>query len=367
VPPDATRVNVSGRTIIPGLINAHGHVNDVRGLKASPAFYTREHVEHQLGVHARYGVTTVFSLGGDGPAGIQVRDAQRTGPLDMSRIFVAGPIITATDPNAARRAVDEAAAMKVDWIKIRVDDVLGTRPKLPPDAYAAIIDQAHRIGLRVAAHIVTLEDAKSVLAAGADFIAHSIRDVPVDDLFVKSLLARQVCVSPTLMREVSAYVYESRPAFFDDPFFSREVDRATIAALEQSGYQQSIRSNVSAQWYKKHLSVAKANLLTLINASVPIAFGTDSGPAGRFQGYFEHLELEQMVDAGLTPMQAITSATGTAAHCMNVADRIGTLKPGLEADFTVLARDPLANISNTRSLESVWIRGKRVADAGSHK
>ena len=356
IPPAATRINVAGRTIMPGMINAHGHVNDVRGLKASPEFYTPENLRHQLGVYARYGVTTVFSLGGDGPAGIQVRDEK---PAGVARLFVAGPVIASADPEAGRRAVDGVKAMNADLVKIRVDDNLGAGKKMPAEAYRAVIDQARKQGLKVAAHIFYLQDATDVLVAGGDFIAHSVRDLPVDRAVIELLKTRDACVCPTLMRDVATFVYESRPAFFDDPFFRREADLDTLSGLQTPQYQASNRSP-SAVRYKAGLDVAKANLKRLKDAGVRIAMGTDTGPAGRFQGYFEHLELEQMVAAGLTPMQAIVSATSDAARCMNVGDRIGTLKPGLDADFLVLARNPLDNITNTRSLESTWIRGNRV-------
>jgi imidazolonepropionase-like amidohydrolase len=356
VPAGATRVNVSGKTIMPGMINAHGHVGNVRGLKASPEFYTPEHVKHQLAVYARYGITTVFSLGGDGPVGVQVREEQ---PVGVARLFVAGPVIGGADPAAARRAVDDVKAMRADIVKIRVDDNLGAGSKMPPEVYRAVIDQAHKRGLKVAAHIFYLQDAKAILAAGGDFIAHSVRDTTVDRAFLGQLLARNACVSPTLMREVSTFVYESRPPFFDDPFFRREVGVDTMAGLQTPQYQASNRTPAAGR-YKIALEVAKANLKRLRDAGVRIAMGTDTGPAGRFQGYFEHLELEYMAAAGLSPMQVIVSATSDAARCMNVADRFGALRPGLAADFIVLGRNPLDDIRNTRSLESVWVGGTRV-------
>ena len=132
-----------------------------------------------------------------------------------------------------------------------------------------------------------------------------------------------------------------------------------MAGLQTAQYQASNRSP-SATRYKAALEIAKANLKRLKDAGVRIAMGTDSGPVGRFQGYFEHLELEHMVSAGLTPMQVIVAATSDAARCLNVGDRLGTLRPGMEADFLVLGANPLDDIRNTRTLESAWVRGGRV-------
>jgi imidazolonepropionase-like amidohydrolase len=357
IPAGATRVDLKGKTMMPGLINAHGHITDVRGMKASPEFYTPEHIKDQLRLYARYGVTTVFSLGGDGPASVQVRDEK---PAGVARLFVAGPVVTATDPAAARRAVDEVKAMKADLAKIRVDDNLGTAKKMPAEAYRAVIDQAHKQGLKLAAHIFYLQDAKDILSAGGDFIAHSVRDLPVDREFIDQLKSRDICVCPTLMREVSTFVYASRPSFLDDPFFKRYAEPAVVEGVQTPQHQASNQTPAATR-YKTALEVAKANLKRLKDAGIRIAMGTDTGPVARVQGYFEHLELEHMVSSGLTPMQVIVAATSDAARCMNVADRIGTLKAGLEADFLVLGQNPLDDIRNTHTIESIWVRGQRVS------
>jgi imidazolonepropionase-like amidohydrolase len=356
VPRGARTVDLTGRTIAPGFINAHGHITDVRGLKGSPEFYTPDYIRHQLLLYARYGITTVFSLGGDEEAAFTVRDEAAPG---IARLFLAGRIVNATAPEPARAAVDAVKASRADIVKIRVDDNLGTGKKMPAEAYRVVIEQAHKHGLRLAAHIFYLQDAKDIVAAGGDFIAHSIRDQPVDRELIDRLKARDVCVCPTLMRDVSTFVYESRPSFLDDPFFTRAADPAAVEGVQTPQHQASNRS-ASAVRYKAALEIAKQNLVRLRDAGVRIAMGTDSGPAARFQGYFEHLELEQMVSAGLTPMQTIVAATSGAARCMQIADRVGTLAPGLEADFLVFAKNPLDDIRNTRTLESVWIRGNEV-------
>src|SRR5438874_2537753 len=153
---------------------------------------------------------------------------QRTPALDRARLFVAGPVLAPKSPDEARKLVDEDAAMKVDIVKIRVDDNLGATQKMAPEIYKAVIDQAHKKGLRVAVHLFYLDDAKSVLDAGADFIAHSVRDVAVDDAFAAMLKRRDVCYCPTLMREVSTFVYEATPAWFADPLFLKHTDAKVL-------------------------------------------------------------------------------------------------------------------------------------------
>ena len=357
IPPDAERVDVRGKTILPGFVNAHGHVGDTSGLRASPEFYTRENLERQLALYARYGVTSVYSLGGDGPAGIALRNQR---PPTGARLFVAGPVITDTTAAAAGRAVDTIAAMGVDWLKFRVDDNLGTSEKMPREAWKAVIDRGHAKGLPVAAHIFYLNDAKDLLRGGIDLIAHSVRDRPVDDELIALLKARDVCVVPTLTREVSTFVYESTPAFFDDEFFLRHADRGALAQLRDPARQQRTRTSASAQRYKAALGVASGNVKRLQDAGVRLAFGTDTGPPARFQGYFEHMELELMVKAGLTPMEAILAATGNAGRCMKGPDGLGTLTAGAPADLVVYAEDPSREIRNTHTIESVWIAGVRI-------
>src|SRR6185436_7030108 len=288
IPADAERVPLAGKTVIPGLVNAHGHVGNTVGLEGGK--YSAENVQNDLRTYAAYGVTTVFSLGDDQAASIAARDSQKTPALNRARLFVAGPVL-------APKTVDEDAAMKVDIVKIRVDDNLGTTAKMAPEIYRAVIDQAHKKGLRVAVHLFYLEDAKAVLDAGADFIAHSVRDVPVDDAFVAMLKRKDVCYCPTLMREVSTFVYESTPAWFTDPLFLKHVDAKTVETLKQPARQEQMRNSKSAQRYKAGLVVASQNLKTLSDAGVPIAMGTDTGPPARFQGYFELMELELMAKA----------------------------------------------------------------------
>lgn len=359
VPPGATTVDLSGRYVIPGLVNAHGHVGMARGLETGPGVYTRENVLDQLGRYARYGVTTVVSLGGGGPAGVRIRDAQDTPSLDRARLFLSGPVLDPPGPEAVPALVDSLAALDVDWAKIRVDDNLDRTEKVSPATWGAVIEEGHAHGLPVAVHVVELADARAVVRGGADLVAHSVRDRAVDRELIGLMLDRDVCLSPTLTRELSTYVYGGRPEFFDDPFFLAEADSAVIRGLLDPERRREVRESEAAAWYREHLPVAKENLAALHDAGVGIAFGTDSGPPGRFQGYFEHLEMEMMADAGLDPRAVLLSATRDAARCMGLED-VGTLEPGRWADFVALREDPLTGVENVRSIDGVWVAGSRV-------
>ncbi len=356
VPAGAEVVDVTGRTLIPGLINTHGHVGDILGLEGG--HYDRENLVRQLRLYAAYGVTSVNSLGGDGPEGIALRDEQAASGLDRARLYVAGAVVTGATQDEALAMVQENADMGVDWMKIRVDDNLGSTSKMSPEVFTAVIERSHELNLRLASHLFYQDDAKALLRAGSDFVAHSIRDEDVDDELLGLLRDNEVCYSPTLTREVSTFVYEDRPDFFDDPFFLAHADPSVLERLQDPDRQARVRASSSAQQYKEALQVALRNLKRIADAGLPVAFGTDTGPAGRFQGYFEHMEMALMAEAGLTPEQILRSATGDAARCLDLAEEIGTLLPGRWADFLVLSDDPLADIRNVRSIESVWIAGE---------
>jgi imidazolonepropionase-like amidohydrolase len=345
IPAGAERVDLSGKTVMPGLLNAHGHVT-------APA---------DLTTYAQYGVTTVLSLGNEPASVFAARAAQNSASLDHARVYLAGPLLAPRTVDEARTMVASNADQRVDIVKIRVDDNLGTVPKMSPELYRAVIDEAHKRGLRVATHLFYLGDARLLLAAGSDLVAHSIRDSVVDAGVIAALKARNVCYVPTLMREVSTFVYESTPVWFSDPLFVAHANKEWVAQMQEPALQQTMAASPSAQRYKVALEMASRNLKTLSDAGVTIAMGTDTGPTGRFQGYFELMELELMASAGLTPAQVIAAATRDAARCMKVDRDLGTLETGKWADFVALDANPLANISNVRQISSVWIAGNKVA------
>jgi imidazolonepropionase-like amidohydrolase len=361
VPADAQKIDLTGATVMPGIINAHGHLTGANGMRNDPNGYTRDNLLRQLKTYAQYGITTVFSLGDDQDAAFQLRNEQGAGPLDRSRLFVAGPVVAGNTAAEARAATDKVIAMKPDVLKLRIDDNLGSSKKMPEEAWRATIARAEEIKLPVATHIFYLADAKAALMAGADVIAHSVRDVPVDAEFTAELKKRNGCYTPTLMREVSTFVYGSTPPWVKDPFFLRGASADVAAELSDPAQQAKVQATAGYKLglrYKDGLEVAKKNLKTLSDAGVRIAMGTDTGPAGRWQGFFEHLELEMMVESGMTPMKAIVAATGAAADCHGRTGQIGTLQPGAAADLLVLAANPLDDIRNTRQIKSIWIAGR---------
>src|SRR2546428_1199044 len=363
VPAGATRVDMAGKTIMPGMINAHAHLN----IDSEVKMPVRDQLVQRLRTYAEYGVTSAVSLGstpGDELEGLKLRDEQARGPLDRARLFTGGLNAVGKTPEEARKSVDRLADLTVDIIKFHIN---GTPNDMTPDIWGAIIDESKKKGLRTAVHIFYLKDAQAAVDKGVDVIAHSVRDQDVSKQLIDDLKRKNVAYIPTLTRDLSVFVYETRPAFFDDPFFQRGISlyRDHVNLVSDPGRQEKVRNDKNAQAIKPALQQAMKNLKTLSDAGVTIAMGTDSGVTGaqnlgRWQGYFEHVELEYMVKAGMTPMQTIVAATGGAARATKLDTDLGTIQAGKLADLLVLNANPLTDIKNTHQINSVWIGGRRL-------
>jgi imidazolonepropionase-like amidohydrolase len=377
-PKDATVVDLSGRTIMPGLVNAHGHLGLTKGDSLNPENYNRDNVASQLAQYEGYGVTGVLSLGLNRVVLYDWRNEQKAGKLPGADIFIgdrgigvikgAPPLNVAdeqvyrpTTPDEARAAVKEMATRHPDMLKIWVDDLFGSAAKMPPEVFSALIaqahaatDEAHKRGLRVAAHVFYLADAKALLNAGIDAFAHSIRDTTVDPEFIAAIKAKGIPYIPTLSLDESQFIYAEDPVWAAEPFFTAAVDPVLIAKWKSEDYRTKLAADPRTPKNKAASANGLKNVKLLFDAGVPIAMGTDSGGLmSRIQGFGEHRELQLMVQAGLKPMDAIVAATKTSAGVVGATDR-GTLEAGKRADFLVLAANPLDDIRNTTKLVAIY-------------
>ena len=379
-PAGAQKIDLAGKYVMPGIINLHGHLGNVVGMTLNPKNFTRESVENQLKIYATYGVTSVVSMGTDRDLIFPMRADQRSGRPHMTRIFTAGRGFTGTSgyPSTVSGmkgvpfevgSVDDVdqdvahlADEKVDLVKIWVDDHLGRERKIPLNLSKAIISDAHKNNLKVVAHIFYLEDAKALVDAGLDGLVHSVRDKSVDAALIAAMKKHGAWqAAATLTREISTFIFAKPQPLLDDPFFTRSISADVLRTLKSPEYRKKVAADPDFAKYPAFFETAKRNLKKLSDAGVKIGFGTDTGGgAGRFQGYFEQWEMELMVEAGLTPMQVIQAATRNSADFLGVGKDLGTLQAGKWADLIVLAKNPLEDIKNTRSIETVMIAGNKI-------
>jgi imidazolonepropionase-like amidohydrolase len=359
-PAGTTVVDLQGKTVMPALVDAHSHLGytDVRTGETSSTHYTRENLLDHLRRYAYYGIAATLSMGldrGELPYELRAR------PVDGTPLFLTagrGIAMPNAGPNAlywrdapygvsteteGREAVRELAAKKVDIVKIWVDDRNKTVTPLPPSLYRPIIQEAHALGLRVVAHVYYLADAKELLRAEIDGFAHGIRDLEVDDEIMALFKARpQFFLIPNL---------PDTPPFGNDlVWLSETLPWRQIEALKRAAATTLSRPRL--------FDVQARSLKKLAAAGVRIAFGTDAG-IGAPYGWSAHAEIADMVAAGMTPAQVIVAATRTSAEVLRL-DGLGTLAPGKSADFIVLNANPLDNITNTRRISQVYLRGRQI-------
>jgi len=351
VPAGATVLDLSGKFIAPGIINAHGHV----GAKTEP----------QLRQYALYGVTTVTSMQTDPDEVVQVRETQKRGELRGSRVstirYRFAPDPEVVTPEQARAKVDQTVAAGADYIKLWVDSGFGTRAKLSPEFCAAVIDQARKHGKLTFGHAYELADAKMLVERGLNVLAHNVRDREVDGEFISLLKQRNVTLIPTLVRDELLFVYGDAPAWIDDPFFLKFVPPERLTVLKTKVREEQLK-NPQRTLIKAGFDMNKVNLKKLSDGGVRIAFGTDSGGAAdRFfiQGYSEHREMELMVQSGLTPMQVIQSFSKSASEALGIDKEFGVLAKGKAADLLVLERNPLESIPHMRAIQAIYLGGKK--------
>ncbi len=371
-PAGAQRVDLSGQTVMPALVSLHGHVGFQDGPSYAAANYTHANILDHLRRYAYYGVGTIVSLGTDaGDIAFDIRGEQATVLASTARLRTAGRGLAApnagpgalalrssaygvTSEEEGRRYVAELAARAVDVVKIWVDDRGGTVQKLAPALYRAIIDEARGRGLRVVAHVFYRDDAWELVRAGVDGLAHLVRDREMDAALIAAIAARGVFVMPNLGVS-ERRLHADAPGWLDDPFLAESVPAAVRRRAAESLRAQA----GDAAGARERYAAMERSLEKLAAAGARVVLGADSGVRDHFFGYAEHRELELMVAAGLTPAEAIVAATSRAAAVLGLRD-VGSLAAGKSADFIVLDADPLDDITNTRRIGAVYLRGAPV-------
>lgn len=359
-PQGAARVDLSGKTVMPTLIDDHTHLGwtIIKTGQIGKDTYSKANLIDHLQRYAYYGIAAAQSMGID-PGDIPYQVRADPGPnAAMFHIAGRGMAMPNAGPGAdywrpvaygvsteteARKAVDELAAKKVDLIKIWVDDRNGTVQKLTPELYRAIIDEAHKHKTRVAAHIFYLADAKELLRSGIDIFAHGIRDRDVDDEVIALFKQHpNVWVIPNLPERETT---EDDIRFAAQTLLPSQVEklRASVANVKPE----------AAKAAREFYGIQARNLVKLYAAGVKIGFGTDTNNT---VGWGAHQELTDMVAAGMTPNQVLTAATKSAAELMKL-DQLGTIKTGKTASFLVLDANPLDNINNSRRINAVYFSG----------
>ncbi len=374
-PAGARTINAAGKTILPGMFHLHGHVAMSEGFDRRMENYTRERVQRDANSYLYYGITHSISLGLDQEPMLGFLADQRAGRTGGARLYSAGLGFAAKDgwqpagveeinrpttPEEARAMVRKELEKRPDVLKIWVDDRLGELPKITPELYGAIIEEAHRNNVKVLAHMFYLEDAKELMRRGLDALAHSVRDKEVDEEFLALAKEHGVTQVATLVGHYGNLTFPQDTSYLDDPGVPLMVPADVLETLRSEVYQNEQAASPTIEQRRRQYETALKNTAAIAAAGIPIAVGTDSSGASRIQGLWEHREMEHLVKAGLTPMQAIQAATMNGAKLLGVEDKYGSLEPGKVADLVVLNANPLSDITNSLQIDAVWMSGKQV-------
>ena len=389
-PKGAARVDLTGKTVMPAIIDAHSHLGYFNERTNSELWtnYTRENLIDHLRRTAYYGVGVTYSMGNDGGHGELPYDLQAHPVPGATWFRTAGAGISTpgggqggarenswthvTNVAEARKAVQELVARKPDIVKIWVDDRADRLPPgktvapMPPEISSAIIDEAHKHHLRVAAHITYLKDAKELLREGIDGFGHGVRDVDIDDEYIQLLKQHPNTFYTTLLpnRDGLAGFKEK-----DIPWIAETLPPVQVKHLHEILSSQNPQGHTfpyaaltdAEMWGVQSRNLRRINQLGLMR----IAMGTDGGAGG--MGWNAHTEIADLVASGMTPSQAIVAATKTAAEILKIDNVVGTIAVKKNADFLILDANPLDDITNTRRIAKVYLRGQEVDREAIHR
>ena len=377
-PAGVRRVDLSGKTVMPALIATHVHPGFQRRTTYVKENYTRDTVLNDLNRALYFGVSVVQSQGIEsGTLLYDMRAEQQQRKLDTARLRVSGRGIGS--PNAgpggaayagiayevttqgeSRDAVRELAARKVDSVKIWVDDRNGRAPKLPAPLYRVVIDEAHVRGLPVIAHVFYHADAVDLVDAGVDGFAHLVRDKVMDDALIETIVRRGTYVMGNLSFPRRS-TYASVPPWLSvgDPMAQLLSESVSAPVLARMRASFAKRDSKSVEAARERYQILEESIARLSKAGARLVLGADTGLEDHLFGMAEQLELQAMVDAGMTPAQGIVAATSRAAQFLRLRNK-GALRRGLDADFLVLDANPLDDITHTRRIARMVINGNEI-------
>lgn len=391
VPSGATRIDAKGKWVIPGLVDSHVHFfqsgniytrPDVADLNAwmpyeREAKRNRERLPATFKVWLASGVTSVADVGG--PFwNFEVREIARKSEA-APRVAVAGPLISMVDrvkldlgdppivkitsPDEARALVRRELARKPDFVKVwfihRIGDNLASQEAI----VRATADAAHAAGVRLAVHATELVTAKAALKVGADILVHSVEDAIVDEEFIDLAKRNKAIYVPTLFVS-SGYQLALSNTWMPTEAEKRLADPEILAAMHdipripEASLPDRVKALVANPPTPKLSANGAENLRRVWGAGITVAMGTDAGNVGTLHGPSVFREMEWMVQAGLSPLQVLRSATVNGAKTMGLAREIGTIEPGKLADLVILDADPLADIANTSRVHRVMKNGR---------
>lgn len=376
-------VDLSGKTIIPSLISDHVHVGLIHGPDDKSNPYTIARIKEQLKKYESYGVGTIMVMGTDRPVMFEkgLRDSSEAGLLPGARLHSSGygfgmpagappvemgmtDVFRPSTPDQIPAEMDSLVKVKPDMVKLWIDDFGGKyKSKMSPVIYKTIITEAHKRNLRVAAHVFYLSDARALINDGVNILAHSIRDSVIDDALIQKMKTNHVIYIPTLSLDEYSYIYARRPDWINDPFFKASLEPGVYELITSQQYQDNLKNSPAYAKNMAAFETALKNLKKIFDAGIMVCLGTDSGAMMlRAQGFSEHLELELMVQAGLTPLQALTVATSNSARMLHIENAYGSLQTGKIADFVILDGNPSVSIKNTRKIVAVYKAGAKVSE-----
>src|SRR5262245_51544010 len=382
-PAGVRRVDLTGKTIMPAMINAHVHMGYEGYTSWGAENHTPQNVVDHLRREAFYGVAGATSVGtSPTEQALQIQRDQQAGKFPPAARFLfmpgmappgGGPdavlnvatnklraINEVSTPEEARARVRRMAEQQIGHVKMWVDDRGGTYPKLQPDTYLAIIDEAHKHKMVVHAHAIQLADQKAVVKAGADVLVHMVQRQPLDEEYL------------ALLREKKPYwatvigLGDPTEVCKPDPFFEQALPPQVIARIRATTERRSLAPSCGPPpptAAEREQQMAR-NFPQYIAAGIRLVLGTDTGiHPGHTFGSGEHVELARWVQLGLPPSEAIVAATSRPAQLMGLSD-LGALTVGKRASFIVLDANPLENIRNTRKIADVYLDGARVDREG---